>query len=125
MSFTPPGSYSLREHTAVILFASYNPISVCPTQVSPSKLSLKRFPQGWLWCMLQCGSSPGNNGVQQKMCTLVTALKCSSWMKGLFNMKLLLVNRLALFIQGDVEIQEVVVDFEGEQRSRRREQTCE
>lgn len=124
MSFTPPGSYSLREHTAIILFASYNPISDCPTQVSSSKISLKRFPQGWLWCMLQFGSSPENNGVE-KMCTLVTTVKCPSWIKGLFHMKLLLVNRLALFIQGDVKNQEAVVDFEGEQRSRRREQTCE
>lgn len=36
------------------------------------------------------------------------------WIKGLFRIKLLLVHRLMLFIQGHVDIQEVAVDdFEG------------
>lgn len=55
-----------------------------------------------------------------------------SGIKELFHMNLLLFDRSVLFIQGHVEIEEVVVeDFEGEQRSRGRKrgggrgQTCE
>lgn len=119
----------MHEHTPVILSASYNLIPDC---LNISGFHLKDFPEafsrGILWCVLRCGSSPEENGEEEEMCVcvLVTTLNAFEQDKRFISHETPLVRRLALFIQGHVGIQEVVMeDFEGEQRSRRREQPCE
>lgn len=59
MSFTPPGSYSEQEHTAIIPFTSYNMIAYC---LNPLRFLPHRFPWSvFLWCVQPRGKRRGED----------------------------------------------------------------
>lgn len=114
MSFTPPGSYSEQEHTAIIPFTSYNLIAY---RLNPLRFLPHRFPCSVFLCVPFGVCSPEENG-GEKMFALTMTLNVCSWA------------RLKLYFTWNsfkskehVESREVM---EGERsRGREQERTCE